>query len=70
MPLKWLADPVNRETCKRDILYRGKPCPVIYFQPYDDEILWGASARMVMLLLEALGLSTPDERYKPKHNSE
>ncbi|MEA3352163.1 MAG: CoA pyrophosphatase [Chloroflexota bacterium] len=70
MPLKWLADPVNRETRQNDFLYQGKPCPVIYFQPYNGEILWGASARMVMLLLEALGLSTPDERYKPKHNSE
>ncbi len=64
IPLEWLADPANRQTKYRRFLDQGDPFPVIYFQPYDGEILWGASARMTMLLLEALGLSTPEERYK------
>ena len=64
IPLEWLADPTNREIHRRKFEYQGEPFPVIHFQPYDGEILWGASARMTMLLLEALGLSKPEDRYK------
>jgi 8-oxo-dGTP pyrophosphatase MutT (NUDIX family) len=64
IPLKWIADPGNRDVQKRKIQHQGKPIPVIHFKPYDDEILWGASARMTMLLLEALGLSKAEERYR------
>lgn len=63
IPLDWLADPVNRSTQTRQIQHQGRPIPVIYFSEYDGETLWGASARMMVLLLEALGLATPDERY-------
>jgi hypothetical protein len=28
---------------------------VIYFKPYDGEVLWGATARFVTRLLEVLG---------------
>ncbi len=63
IPLKWLADPANREAQKHSWLYRGHSIPMIYFAPYDGETLWGASARITMLLLEALGLSLPGERY-------
>ncbi|MBC8496246.1 MAG: CoA pyrophosphatase [Chloroflexi bacterium] len=64
IPLEWLADPANREIHRRQFQHQGEPFPVIHFQPYDGEILWGASARMTMLLLEALGLSKPEYRYK------
>lgn len=63
IPFDWIADPSNREVQKRRIQHQGKPIPVIHFKPYDNEILWGASARMTMLLLEALGLSEPGRRY-------
>ncbi len=63
IPFEWLADPANRATQHRKLFQRGRPIPVIHFQPYDGEILWGASARMTLLLLEALGLSEPDKRY-------
>jgi 8-oxo-dGTP pyrophosphatase MutT (NUDIX family) len=63
LPLAWLADRKNRETHRRSLRYHGEPIPVIYFQPYQGETLWGASARMTMLLLEALGLSEPEGRY-------
>jgi len=63
IPFFWLADPANREVRKRNILIQGQPIPVIYFKPYDGEILWGASARITLLLLEALGLSSSESRY-------
>ncbi len=55
IPLAWLADPSNREERLRSFTssYSEK---VIYYQPYHGEILWGASARITMDLLHALGL--------------
>lgn len=64
IPLAWLIDPANREVRHRDIQHQGRPIPVIHFSQYDNEILWGASARMTMLLLEALGFAKPEARYK------
>jgi len=64
IPLQWLADPDNRWVQSRDIRIQGKSIPVIYYRSYDSEVLWGASARITMLLLEALGLSQPGDRYK------
>ena len=63
IPLEWLADPDNRQIQHHQFQHQGEPFPVIHFQPYDGEILWGASARMTILLLEALDLSKPEERY-------
>jgi len=60
IPLHWLADPANRETRARDLQVSGQQVPVIYYQPYDGETLWGASARITLMLLESLGLSQPD----------
>jgi 8-oxo-dGTP pyrophosphatase MutT (NUDIX family) len=65
VPLHWLADPNNRVIRNREIQIQGKSVPVIYFKQYEGEILWGASARITMLLLEALGFSRPEERYQP-----
>ncbi len=63
VPLAWLAESENHQARQRSLRYHGEPIPVIYFQPYQGETLWGASARMTMLLLEALELSKPEERY-------
>ncbi len=53
IPLAWLADPAHHE-----VLYRRippyEPWPVIYFDPYDGETLWGFSARVTLRLLEVL----------------
>ncbi len=57
IPLDWLADPTNRESRVRDLQVSGQQVPVIYYQNYDGETLWGASARITLMLLEALGLS-------------
>ena len=64
IPLSWLIDLANREVRYHDILYQGQPIPIIHFSRYDNELLWGASARMIVLLLEALGIAMPEERYK------
>jgi 8-oxo-dGTP pyrophosphatase MutT (NUDIX family) len=64
IPLNWLIDSSNRFVENREIHILGKSVPVIYYKPFDGEILWGASARITLLLLEALGLSSLDEGYK------
>ena len=65
IPLAWLADPKNRDVHFQTIPILGKTVPVIYFKPFDGEILWGATARITILLLEALGLADPRARYSP-----
>ena len=47
MPLSWLSDPINRW----EFTIPGRGNSVIYFQPYDGELLWGATARMTVDLL-------------------
>ena len=64
IPLLWLANEANRAVRCREIQVLGQEVPVIYFQPYDGETLWGASARITLLLLEALGFSDPETRYR------
>lgn len=66
IPLKWLADPKNYEVRMRGLQILGRDVPVIYFDRYEGELLWGASARITMLLLEALELASPDSRYNLK----
>jgi len=63
IPLNWLAKPSNRKVQMRGLQFLGRDVPVIYFQEYDGELLWGASARITLLLLEALKLATPEGRY-------
>lgn len=55
IPLSWLATPTHFE----ERLYRsmdGNEHPVIFFQGYDGETLWGISARITLLLLKTLKL--------------
>lgn len=55
IPLCWLANPANREERPRTI-QPGLSVNVVYFQPYDGEIVWGATGRITVDLLRALGL--------------
>ncbi len=50
MPLKWLADKSNR--WEFDIF--GRKHSVIFFHPYDGELLWGATARMTAEFIETI----------------
>lgn len=53
IPLNWLADPSNHYIENRQ-LNNMPPFPVIYFNEYDGELLWGATARMTKTLISLL----------------
>lgn len=53
IPLSWLTDTSNYRIEQRKIADH-KPVPVAFFERYDGEQLWGASARMTLSLLELL----------------
>ena len=52
IPLDWLADAGNRW----EFPLPGRRGSVIAYHPYDGELLWGATARMTLSLLNVLGL--------------
>jgi len=54
IPLDWLAQPGNHELRLRNLPAPHLPAQVVYFHPYDGEVLWGASARMTLNLIKAL----------------
>ena len=55
IPLDWLAQPENHAERPRQLPPPYAPAKVVYFEPYDGEVLWGASARMTLNLVRALG---------------
>ena len=63
IPLRWLAAIGNRKVHQHRLNKNSIGIPVIYFDAFDGEILWGASARITIILLEALGLADPTQRY-------
>jgi len=63
IPLNWLANPENRTVKMRGFQIIGQNIPVIYFRKFCGELLWGATARMTVILLESLGLSIAENRY-------
>ncbi len=60
IPLDWLADPDHHEIRYRTIpplyaqLFHQETHPVIYFQPYQDELLWGVSAQIMLDFIHIL----------------
>jgi 8-oxo-dGTP pyrophosphatase MutT (NUDIX family) len=55
MPLNWLADAANHQVHYKSLAsVSNEPIPVIYFEDYQGEVLWGATARMVLSLVECL----------------
>jgi len=54
VPLRWLADPLHREVHERQPLAPGPPVPVHYFLPYQGNVIWGATARITLNLLDLL----------------
>jgi len=52
IPLAWLSNPVNRWQFE----IPGTDRSLIAYHPYDGELLWGATARMTVDFLKALGL--------------
>jgi 8-oxo-dGTP pyrophosphatase MutT (NUDIX family) len=61
IPLDWLSDPVHHEIRYRTIpepfsqILHRETYPVIYFEPYQDELLWGVSAEIIMNFIKILG---------------
>jgi 8-oxo-dGTP pyrophosphatase MutT (NUDIX family) len=55
IPLSWLADPNNhrRESWQSQSLFPDE-ISVIYFEDYQGEILWGATAQLTLDFLELL----------------
>jgi 8-oxo-dGTP pyrophosphatase MutT (NUDIX family) len=53
--LDWLADPANLEVRQRQLIAPGPSVPVYYYRPYENEVIWGATARIMLDLLDALG---------------
>ena len=54
IPLKWLQDPENLEIHQRTLPPPYGTLDVIYFKRYDGELLWGASGRITVNLLNTL----------------
>lgn len=52
IPLHWLADPQNYRIEQRE--RDGQSFPVLFYDEYDGEVLWGATARMTQSLLACL----------------
>lgn len=55
VPIGWLADRSNLELEYREPLIPGPKIPVYSFKPYDDEVIWGVTARITLSFLELLG---------------
>ena len=60
IPLNWLVDPDHHEIRYRtipqpfsQILHRATH-PVIYYLPYEDELLWGVSAEIILNFINIL----------------
>lgn len=60
IPLEWLADPDHHEIRHRTIplpfsqILHRESHPVIYFNPFQDELLWGVSADIIMSFINIL----------------
>jgi 8-oxo-dGTP pyrophosphatase MutT (NUDIX family) len=54
VPLGWLANPDNLDMRKFRLTWFGPSFDVHYFKPYDDEVIWGATGRIVASLLDEL----------------
>ena len=63
MPLAWLADPGNLEISFQHITGYAEAVPVAFYHRYEGELLWGATARMTLTLVEQL------RRYLEAHGA-
>jgi len=54
MPLNWLAQASNYRIEERQHPDSNRPWPVVYYDLYDGEMLWGATARMTLSLIDVL----------------
>lgn len=59
VPLRWLADRSNLEVRHREPIVPGPKIPVYYWH-YGEYTIWGATARMLLNLLDVAGLGRGD----------
>ena len=59
VPIVWLADSSNVEIRQWKSPISNTTIPIHYFRPYKGEVIWGATARITISLLELL--REPDE---------
>jgi 8-oxo-dGTP pyrophosphatase MutT (NUDIX family) len=55
IPLAWLAEPNHWSEAPFNLGGARRAVPVVTYQEYDGEILWGVSARIVLNFLSVLG---------------
>jgi len=51
VPLDWLMDPANVDQEARDSAMLGGPVTVYTFHPFDEEVIWGVTARITVDLI-------------------
>lgn len=54
IPFDWLANQGNREIRHWRLSEQQSPIPVIYYREYEGEVLWGATARITVGLIDTL----------------
>lgn len=54
VPVLWLADPANLEVQYRQPVNPGPSVPVYFFKPFEGEVIWGVTARIIKSFLELL----------------
>jgi 8-oxo-dGTP pyrophosphatase MutT (NUDIX family) len=54
VPLEWLTDPSNLEIRQWKSQSDGSQYSTHFFQPYKGEVIWGATARITVSLLEQI----------------
>jgi 8-oxo-dGTP pyrophosphatase MutT (NUDIX family) len=59
IPVSWLADPANHQISWRRLKSGDSEIPVIHFQRYEGELLWGITAKLTVSLLSLIGLLNP-----------
>lgn len=57
IPLAWLANKANHRIEQRNLPDEISTHPVVYFEEYDSETLWGVTAHIVLNFIEALSLN-------------
>lgn len=62
VPLSFLQDPDNLEIRHREPLIPGRPVKVFYFRPYQDEVIWGVTARITVDLIRLIHTLVPKEK--------
>jgi len=57
VPISWLSNPANLEVRESKIQVSGIEFPVYSYLPFEGEVIWGATARITINLLQILNLS-------------